>query len=539
METTLTNGIRAESEAGRGRIIMLTETNYRVWASMTEQSLKEKRLWGHVIRTALSPAPTRVVTAAVIGSPAVAGSDAINAIPAITRAMVDHDLKLIEDFNAAAARASYTLMQTLSPKDISAVMILPDAADKWDKLANDYAAVSASQSTNARAKFNNFKIYDGESATETQHRFDDLVNECSIQGITLNEQEKTAALLTRPSAKWTNFMDSYATAEPLPTSSAIFRALKSQEERLNTRNEREYEEAIFGGIASSRAIQPGWKRRPKIEARRPTSDPEMRTCYCCAEVGHLSATCKFKNETCEYCNKRGHLAKACRARIATEEPEAVPKEEEAEKHTRPNKLSFAKGTKMENARSEGMVAYIRPIPYRSKPSNIPSSREWLVDTGASHHICNDTEMIWDLKPLDAPVHLHGLLGAKQVTHAGTVKLRCYDGDFNATDLHLPNTLCVCMADANIFSLQKARVGGYRVLQDPWKTSYKYNGSTLVDSKMKDVGRIAEDSSGRGTLSCTIPMPPQSSSEIDAISRSGIMAAHNAANPDKWVELNKD
>ena len=72
MESTITNGIRAESEAGRGRIIMLTETNYRVFASMTEQSLKEKRLWGHVIRTALSPVPARVVTVAVIGSPAVA-----------------------------------------------------------------------------------------------------------------------------------------------------------------------------------------------------------------------------------------------------------------------------------------------------------------------------------------------------------------------------------------------------------------------------------------------------------------------------------
>ena len=209
METMLSNGIRAESEAGRGRIIMLTETNYKVWASMTEQSLKEKRLWGHVTRTALFPAPARVVTAAVIGSPAAAGSDAVIGISAITRAMVDHDVKLIDDFNAAAARASYTLMQTLSQKDISAMMILPDVVDKWEKLENDYAAVFSSQGTNARAKFNNFKIYDGESATETQHRFDDPVNECSIQGIIVNEQEKTAALLTRPSAKWTNLMDSY------------------------------------------------------------------------------------------------------------------------------------------------------------------------------------------------------------------------------------------------------------------------------------------------------------------------------------------
>ena len=358
METISSIGIRADG-AGRERVIMLTETNYRVWASMTEQSLKEKRLWGHVVRTVLLPPPARVVSAAVTGTPAVPGSDAVNAIPAITRAMVDHDVKLIEDFHAAAARASYTLMQTLSQKDISAVMMLPDAADKWDKLANDYAAVSSSQSTNARSKFNNFRIRDGESVIETQHRFDDLVNECSIQAINLSDEEKTAALLMRPCSKWINFMDVYATMEPPPSSAAIFRAMKSQEERMITRNEKEYEEANFNGISGSRATQPEWKRRPKIDVKRPST--ETRSCYCCGEVGHLSAICKSKNETCEFCQKRGHLTKACRVRLATEEPEDET-EEVAEKQERSRtllwpqakpRLSFA--TKKEKARTdEGM-----------------------------------------------------------------------------------------------------------------------------------------------------------------------------------------
>lgn len=542
METIVSNGIRAESEAGRGRIIMLTETNYRVWASMTEQSLKEKKLWGHVIRTALSPAPARAVSAAVTGTPAAPGSDAVNAIPAITRAMVDHDLKLIEDFNAAAARASYTLMQTLSQKDISAVMILPDAAEKWDKLANDYAAVSASQSTNARSKFNNFCIRDGESVIETQHRFDDVVNECSIQAIILNEQEKTSALLMRPSSKWLNFMDSYATMEPLPTSSAIFRAMKSQEERLNTRNEREYEEANFGGMCSSRATQPGWMRRPKIDARRSNSDPETRSCYCCGEVGHLSATCKFKNETCEYCNKRGHLAKSCRARIATQEPEAVPKEEEeSEKQTRPNKLSFAKGTKMEKARgAEGMVACIRPMAYRSKPSVIEKKEpEWLVDSGSSHHVCNDSEMMWNLKQLEEPVLLQGLVGKMNVTHEGTVKLRCWDDDGNPTELHLLKTLYVSRANTNLFSTQRGRKAGYIIAQDWWKPEDNYNESSVINSMGMRVGRIIEDPSGRGTIYCNILLPPESSSESDDGNHLEDLATYASANPKKWVELNKE
>ena len=406
---------------------MLTETNYRVWASMTEQSLKEKRLWGHVTRTVLLPPPPHVGSIAVAGTPAVLGSDAVNEIPAITRAMVDQDVKAIEDFHAAAARASYMLMQTLSQKDISAVMMLPDAADKWEKLANDYAVVSSSQSTNARSKFNNFRIRDGESAIETHHRFDDLVNECSIQAIHLSEEEKTAALLMRPCSKWINFMDVYTAMEPLPSSAAIFRAMKSQEERMITRNKKEYEEANFNGMSGSRATQPEWKRRPKIDVRRPTSATETRSCYCCGEVGHLSATCTSRNETCEFCKKRGHLTKACRVRLAREEPETESEDEASKKQEKPNllwrenpnELSFAKGTKMEKARGiEGMVA--RPVAYRSVPPNFQKQPEWLADSGSSQHICNDLNTLWDVKQLEEKTTLQGLVGETDATHEGTV-----------------------------------------------------------------------------------------------------------------------
>ena len=358
MESHLTNGIRAD-EAGRGRIIMLTETNYRVWSTMTEQMLKEKKLWGHITRTARFPAPVRALRAAVIGVPAAAGSDEVIGIPAVTRAMVDLDIKTNEDFDAAAARANYSLMQTLSQKDISAVMMLPDAAEKWEKLAIDYAAVSSSQGTVARARFNNFRIRDGESVIETHHRFDDLVNECNIQAIYLTEEEKSAALLMRPSAKWTNFVDVYATMEPLPTADAIFRAMKSQEERLNTRNEEEYEEANFAGNpGGSAGGTSDWRRRPKLEVRRPEYGPETRSCYCCGKSGHLAKDCPSKMMTCDICGKRGHLAIACRSRSSKEESETEEVAAQDKSTPWPQKkpqLSFARGTKKEQARTdEGM-----------------------------------------------------------------------------------------------------------------------------------------------------------------------------------------
>ena len=161
------------------------------------------------------------------------------------------------------------------------MMMLPDATDKWDKLASDYAAVSSSQGTVARARFNNFRIREGEGVIETHHIFDDLENECNIQGVNLTEGDKIAALLMRPSAKWLNFFDAYGTMEPLPSVRTIFRAMKAQEERMNSRNESEYEEANFAGNSGGRVGGAGgndW-RRPKLDVRRPDYGPETRNCY--------------------------------------------------------------------------------------------------------------------------------------------------------------------------------------------------------------------------------------------------------------------
>lgn len=109
------------------------------------------------------------MTAAILGSPVASGSDAVVRIHAITRAMVENDIKLSEDYDAAVARENYIVMQSLLQKDIFAVIMLPNVADKWEKLADDYASVSDSFAILARTKFHSFKILNGENVIETQH----------------------------------------------------------------------------------------------------------------------------------------------------------------------------------------------------------------------------------------------------------------------------------------------------------------------------------------------------------------------------------
>ena len=84
-------GIRAigdNSGFSRSRIIF-KENNYRVWSTVLEQNLREKKLWGHVMGTAVRPPPPRAMAPAVR---AIAGGQGVLAMAGaaeVTQAIAD------------------------------------------------------------------------------------------------------------------------------------------------------------------------------------------------------------------------------------------------------------------------------------------------------------------------------------------------------------------------------------------------------------------------------------------------------------------
>ena len=166
-------GIRAEGDdSGFSRSkFILKENNYRVWSTVLEQSLRDKKLWGHIMGMAVRPPRPRAMAPAVREIAAAQGVLAVAGAAKVTQAIVDRETKLSEDFDASMARANSVLLSTLEPKDVMATMMLPSPAEKWDKLSSDYAAVSAQMATIARSRFNDFRMRDGDTVVQTQHRF--------------------------------------------------------------------------------------------------------------------------------------------------------------------------------------------------------------------------------------------------------------------------------------------------------------------------------------------------------------------------------
>ena len=162
-------GIRAEGEDSgftRSRII-LKESNYRVWSTVLEQNLREKKVWGHVMGTAVRPPLPRVLGPAVQAIAAAQGVLAVAGAAEVTQAIVDRETKISEDFDAAMARANSMILGALEQKDVMASMMLLTPAEKWAKLASDYAAVSEQMATVARTRFNDFRMREGDTVVQT------------------------------------------------------------------------------------------------------------------------------------------------------------------------------------------------------------------------------------------------------------------------------------------------------------------------------------------------------------------------------------
>ena len=255
-----TIGIRANGDLDnfqKPRLI-LKEGNYRYWSTVLEQMLREKKVFGHVQGTVAVPAAILVLgagaTPAVAAIPAIvaamgvaaeAGVAAVAANAGVTQVQVDASRVLFDQYAVNEAKANTMILLTLEPGDVMSLLAFPSAAGKWTKLAADHVSISISKGINANQRFQSFSFLAGESVYKLRQRFDGLVTECILQGIILTENQKSSVLLTHPTARWMNFIDSVSLQVPLPTTTVIFEQMILIAEKWDARDEKEHGEANF------------------------------------------------------------------------------------------------------------------------------------------------------------------------------------------------------------------------------------------------------------------------------------------------------
>ena len=86
--------------------------------------------------------------------------------------------------------------------------------------------------------------------------------------------------------------------------------------------------------------------------------------------------------------------------------------------------------------------------------------EWLGDTGASRHVCNDLSLMEDVRTRKKPIMLQQLVVDIHVYTTETVQLECPNDSRGSTIVSLLDTCYIPDAKVNLFSLHKLRKSLY-------------------------------------------------------------------------------
>ena len=159
---------------------------------------------------------------------------------------------------------------------------------------------------------------------------------------------------------------------------------------------------------------------------------------------------------CHYCRKVGHIKRNCRD---FKRARGSPNNLQHQSKTPPHKINsvLTKGPDDSTDSEVGLVA--NHVLTHTKESN----EEWIVDSGATSHICKDRILFTRLYPLNCPVEVK--LGDGHIltaTAQGSVrlKLKCGDSRFRKCILH--DVLYVPQLSYNLLSVCKAAERGNAV-----------------------------------------------------------------------------
>lgn len=190
-----------------------------------------------------------------------------------------------------------------------------------------------------------------------------------------------------------------------------------------------------------------------------------------------------RNVTCHWCGKQGHTLQECHTCLGTgayktrgPQPKTYvdqstalsgsPATAAASSSGVP-KLSFG-SVEIQGSSSFAGVAFdastILLAGVHERPHN---TSPWVVDSGATHHICGDKHLLTNLQDLKTPMQLQGITSQFSVTKFGHVVVKSNDGrSVRFTDvLYHPAVL------VNLLSLGALHKAG-------WKSEFTRNGGSL-------------------------------------------------------------
>ena len=281
--------------------------------------------------------------------------------------------------------------------DPSLLYLLGDPKDPWavwQKLEEQFQRKTWSNKLQLRRKLYALKLKEGEPVNAHIKAMSEIFEALAAIGDAVSEEDRVVHLLV-------SLPDSY---------NVLVTALEAQSENVPRWE-----------LVTERLLHQEIKLKERVST---LSESDRK-----ALITHQK---KRKTYTCHFCHKPGHFKKDCR------------------KYQASLKKQEASVTKKKEPPSDGeAVVTIHALAATSRES-------WIVDSGATCHMCNDRSLLVNLRPLSIPQEVTlGDGSSLEGPAEGTVKLDAILPSGNTQKCSLENVLFVPKLSYSLLSVSKA------------------------------------------------------------------------------------
>ena len=305
-------------------------------------------------------------------------------------------------------RALATIVLAIEPSLLYLIGDPEDPVTVWKKLQDQFQKKTWSNKLALRRRLHSLTLRDGESVQEHIKTMTELFNELAIVGDAIEEEDRVVYLLASLPDSFNTLVTALEANEDVPKMEVVTEKLLHAE--------RKHTEKSSPGSSGDKAMM----TRRHFKGKGPQ-------CYHCKQYGHIQANCPERADKAE---------------------EAKSKQGGAEK---------GKGSGKPKKRKVGLVT-------THALSAAGPNHDWIVDSGATCHICSSKELFQEFQTLSQPTKITlGDSRTVEATGRGAVEVKLNLPGGKSNTGRLSEVLYVPSLAYNLLSVPKATEAGKTVM----------------------------------------------------------------------------
>ena len=243
-----------------------------------------------------------------------------------------------------------------------------DPVAVWKQLSNHFQKNTWANRLALRRKLHSLRLTTGQSVQDHVKIMTELFNELAIVGDAVQESDRVVYLLASLPESFDILVTALEANEDVPKMETVIERLIHEEHKQKER-----------GVVS---------RTSREEAMTTTK--------------HVR---KSKGPRCHYCGKHGHIQRYCREREKTQGQSRVPPDSNSNSGNK-HKVNSAKCKPSPDDSSDSETGLVTTIDCAASMTSVQLKRDkWIIDSGATCHICCNRSSFVELYPLKTSVNV--------------------------------------------------------------------------------------------------------------------------------------